>query len=146
MMDVSFVLVEGEEERPTDQVIATMANLIRADAFQLEFGSFRAKFLTLQAGQLITTLFSPQLKRGGLGWGLKGVRVITTPFKSIAESNVFRVIKIIKKKVNEKYRKKGQFCENGKEIEIKEIGSSSRFLFQHFFCSKCAIKKGWDKG
>ena len=50
MMDVSFVLVEGEEERPTDQVIATMANLIRADAFQLEFGSFRAKFLTLQAG------------------------------------------------------------------------------------------------
>jgi hypothetical protein len=67
MMDVSFVLVEGEEERPTDQVIATMANLIRADAFQLEFASFRAKFLTLQAGQLITTSFSPQLKMGGGG-------------------------------------------------------------------------------
>jgi hypothetical protein len=69
MMDVSFVLVEGEEERPTDQVIATMANLIRADAFQLEFGSFRAKFLTLQAGQLIST----QLKRGRRR-GVTGVR------------------------------------------------------------------------
>jgi hypothetical protein len=67
MMDVSFVLVEGEEERPTDQVIATMANLIRADSFQLEFGSFRAKFLTLQAGQFISTSF--KFKRGGRGGG-----------------------------------------------------------------------------
>jgi hypothetical protein len=65
MMDVSFVLVEGEEERPTDQVIATMANLIRADAFQLEFASFRAKFLTLQAGQLITTSFKSTAEKNG---------------------------------------------------------------------------------
>jgi hypothetical protein len=49
MMEISFVLLEGEGERPTDQVIASMANLIRADSFQLEFFPFRAKFLALQA-------------------------------------------------------------------------------------------------
>ena len=52
MMDLSFVLVEGEEEeeeRTTDQVIACMANLIRAGSFLLEFLPFRTKFLALQA-------------------------------------------------------------------------------------------------
>ena len=48
-MEVSFVLLEGEEERTTDQVIASMANLIRTDSFELEFLPFRSKFVNLQA-------------------------------------------------------------------------------------------------
>jgi hypothetical protein len=54
LMEVSFVLLEGEEkgegeeERTTDQVIASMANLIRTDSFLLDFLPFQAKFVNLQ--------------------------------------------------------------------------------------------------